>query len=84
MNTETGNIKRLKRGEAPPAGHTVLTPDEFLGLQGVPEQQRPAELALMRFVADRKKLKAPVTLEIKNAFRIGFKSALAMLSQGRG
>lgn len=83
MNTANGSIRRLKQGEKPPEGYTVLTPNEYLALQGISEDQRPAELALFRFIEDRKKLGAPIGIEVKNAFRVGFKSALAMLNQGR-
>lgn len=82
MNSD-GGIKRLKVGEKAPDGHIMLTPAEYQKLAVIPEQNRPEELAVMRFTAERRLLGAPNNIHIQNAFRIGFRTSIAMLTQGR-
>lgn len=87
MDTRTGKIheftEELARSKLAEADGrlTPLTPQEHMEMRGIPEADRPRELAVMRFCAERAKLRAVVTPQLKNAFRMGWKAAVE--SQGR-
>jgi len=76
MNQDTGKIELFENEEdARSRRLTPLSPKEYQAMMGMPEEARPVELALLRFIGERKRLKAPVTLEVKNAFRLGYLAA---------
>lgn len=75
MNSKTGVIREFPPGVLPDE-YTELTELERIDLMKFPEEQRPAELALRRFIRDRKELGAIVPIEIKNAFRLGYRAGV--------
>lgn len=91
MNTRTGKIYNLSNFEPltkhyddddrikvqPMLGHnlTQLSDKENEVLGQLAEQDRPEQLALMRFIDERKRLGAPYGLSVQNAFRLGYRAA---------
>jgi hypothetical protein len=76
MDTRTGKIYEMTEAEAKEKRLTRLSPKEYQEMLGVPEEDRPVELALHRFWVERMQLKAPFNVAIKNAFRCGYRAAL--------
>jgi len=80
MDTRTGKIYDLNDEMAKNCETdrplTPLSPKEYQAMLGHKAEDRPIELALVRFMAERMKLGAPVTLAVKNAFRCGYWAAL--------
>ena len=83
MDTRTGKIHEIENEkqkvelEARLNGTlTLLSNRENEILSRVTEQDRPLELALMRFIEERKRLDAPYGLAIQNAFRLGYQAAV--------
>ena len=83
MDTRTGNIYKVKDAKE------QAEIEEWLGtklieladreanmLQNLPQEKRAEELALYRFVEERKRLRAKYGLEIQNAFRLGYKAGV--------
>lgn len=80
MQTDTGKIVMMDSSEAKEAALrerlTQLTQKEHALLLNIEEKDRPVELAVTRFIEERKRLKAPHGIEVKNAFRQGYLAAL--------
>lgn len=83
MDTGNGKIYELNDEESVKKAKegimgklTMLTPEEYSEMRGLNEEKRPAELAVMRFIAERIELKAPHGTEVRNAFRLGYEAAL--------
>lgn len=78
MDTRTGKIAETTDEFAKSSGErlTRLTNQEHELMKGLPEELRPQELALRRFVEDRAKLKAPCDANIRNGFRLGYQAAM--------
>lgn len=76
MHQATGKFfnedDRAKQTLAEQLKITKLTDKEYLAVKYLPEEDRPAALALSRFVESRTKLGARVDVAVKNAFRLGF------------
>lgn len=82
------DIKRLQQNEPAPDHHdlhelqalenrigktlTRLTTSEVNSLKHIPEADRPRELAVSRFIQERKRLGGKVTMESLNAYRLGY------------
>lgn len=76
MDTRSGRIHRSEDAqEFRKKGFTELTPGEFAAVQSLPEAERPAALAMYRFVEQRRQLGGPMDIGIKNAFRMGYLAA---------
>jgi hypothetical protein len=75
MNSD-GQIRHFESDEAARAAgyKTALSPKEYQAMLGHKPEDRPVELALMRFEQERAALGAPVTIAIRNAFRLGFRA----------
>lgn len=85
MDTRTGKIYEMNVNEEELLNEqkklfnealTKLKESEYKAIKDLPEDSRPLELALLRFIEERKKLGAPHGIEVKNAFRLGYQSAL--------
>lgn len=83
MNTRNGNIYEISSAQEQAdieatLGHKLvdLTTHENKILSELPNEERAETLALMRFVAERKCLKAPHGAEIQNAFRLGYRAGV--------
>jgi hypothetical protein len=85
MDTRTGKIYELSDDQLKQASDpfrmsewkiTELSKTENEILNKLPEKDRPEKLALMRFVAERKRLKAPHDAGVQNAFLLGYKAAV--------
>lgn len=76
MDTSTGKIYEMTESEAKGKKLTPMSPKEYQAMLGHREEDRPIELATLRFEASRKELGAPFNLAIKNAFRQGYRAAL--------
>lgn len=83
MNVETGSMKQVKSGQEPPKGYIAVSPYEMERLKDVPDEKRPEELALIRFIHRKKLLNAPCGLGERSAFRQGFQACQEFLSVGR-
>jgi hypothetical protein len=82
MDTRTGKIHQMSDADAETRSHlTRLTSREHELIGKMPSEDRPRELALLRFIEEREKLGAPVTVALKNAFRLGYKAALTDRSE---
>lgn len=81
MNTKDGSLKILKSGDDAPAGHVLLNHHEYRLLNAIPEENRPEELAVMRFKDERRAIGVICTPQIENAFRLGFRKCIQMISQ---
>jgi len=55
---------------------TPLSAEEYALVQQFPDENRPTELALARFVKQRKLLGGKVTPEVKTGFRLGYQACL--------
>lgn len=76
MDIKTGKIELFEtESDAEKRRRTPLSPKEYQAMMCFGEEQRPLELALMRFVEERKRLKAPNRPEVRNAFRLGWLAA---------
>jgi len=83
MNAKTGNIYEIESAEQQAEIEarlrtrlTDLTPKEYQHLITLPEAERAEALALSRYIAQRKKLRAKCGAEVQNAFRNGYKAAV--------
>ena len=83
MNTRNGQIYQIENPEERAElesrlGHllTDLTDHENEVLQSLPIGDRAEQLALMRFIAERRRLKAPHGVEVQNAFRLGYRAGV--------
>ena len=68
------NIDQLK--DMHPYRLVELDADEASALKHLPEAERAEALALSRYIAQRKKLRAKCGAEVQNAFRNGYKAAV--------
>lgn len=55
---------------------TMLSPEEYKAMHGIPEQNRPMELALLRFIKKREQLGVTADSRLQNAFQLGYLAAL--------
>ncbi|MCX9024597.1 MAG: hypothetical protein OIN85_00710 [Candidatus Methanoperedens sp.] len=81
MHSDTGKLYNGTEEELSALEKTLgdklkrLGEQEYEHLKKIdPPTLRPEELALMRFIEERKRLKAPHNVAIQNAFRLGFRA----------
>lgn len=76
MDTRTGEIRELRVGDDA-TGLTALTEAEHTRLKQIPVAERPRELAVIRWEAERwEKYKTRTSASERNAFRVGYVASL--------
>jgi hypothetical protein len=82
MDTKSGMIHEMNEADiealkkAYDGRLTELNTAEHMAIKPFPQERRPEELALIRFLDEREKLGAPCGLWVQNAFRLGYLAAL--------
>lgn len=77
MDLRSGEIKEVKPNETPKEGSIEISPFEQRYLDHVPKEMRPFELAWLR-TYKREKWDGFKKATMKNAFRLGWNSAIFM------
>ena len=83
MNTRSGQIYEIKDAQEQAdiesrlgTKLTDLTTHEYEVLNALSNEERAEKLALMRFLAERKRLKAPHGVDIQNGFSLGYRAGV--------